>query len=196
LRKPLFIVFLVLFADQALKIWIKTHFEMGEEIKIADWFILHFTENPGMAFGIELGGSYGKLLLSVFRIIAVGAMFIWLRNLVKQKVHKAAITAVALILAGAAGNILDSAFYGLFFDHSIGQVASFMPEGGGYAGFLHGKVVDMLYFPLFKGFLPDWLPVWGGDYFVFFSPIFNLADFSISCGVGLLLLFQKHAFPK
>ncbi len=156
---------------------------MGEEIKIADWFILHFTENPGMAFGIELGGSYGKLLLSVFRIIAVGAMFIWLRNLVKQKVHKAAITAVALILAGAAGNILDSAFYGLFFDHSIGQVASFMPEGGGYAGFLHGKVVDMLYFPLFKGFLPDWLPVWGGDYFVFFSPIFNLADFSISCGV-------------
>jgi len=196
LRRPLLIVFLVLLADQALKIWIKTHFEMGEEIKITDWFILHFTENPGMAFGIELGGSYGKLLLSLFRIIAVSAMFIWLRNLVRQKVHTAAITAVALILAGAAGNILDSAFYGLFFDQSIDNIASFMPEGGGYAGFLHGKVVDMLYFPMFKGFLPDWLPFWGGDYFIFFSPIFNLADFSISCGVGLLFLFQKHAFPK
>lgn len=196
MRRPLLIVFLVLLADQALKIWIKTHFEMGEEIKITDWFILHFTENPGMAFGIELGGSYGKLLLSLFRIIAVSAMFIWLRNLVRQKVHTAAITAVALILAGAAGNILDSAFYGLFFDQSIDNIASFMPEGGGYAGFLHGKVVDMLYFPMFKGFLPDWLPFWGGDYFIFFSPIFNLADFSISCGVGLLFLFQKHAFPK
>ncbi len=174
----------------------KTSFKLGDEVQIADWFILHFTENPGMAFGMELGGNYGKLILSLFRIGAVIAIFFWLKGLVKEKTHPWGIYAVSLILAGALGNIIDSAFYGLLFDHSLGQVATFMPENGGYAPFLYGKVVDMLYFPLFKGFLPEWIPFWGGDYFVFFQPIFNLADASISTGIGLLILFQKHVFKS
>lgn len=184
----------VLLADQILKFWIKLNMRLGDEIRIADWFIIHFTENPGMAFGMELGGSYGKLALSIFRIIAVVAIFFWLRNLSRQKAPTSAIVAVSLILAGALGNILDSAFYGLIFSESLPEVATLFPEGGGYAGFLHGRVVDMFYFPLFKGNLPDWLPIWGGDYFIFFRPIFNLADTSISVGVGLLLLFQRKTF--
>lgn len=194
MKKPLLIVLLVLLADQALKIWVKTHMMLGEEIRIADWFIIHFTENPGMAFGLEFGGSWGKLALSIFRIITVVVIFIWLRQLVHKKVKAGAITAVALILAGAIGNILDSAFYGLLFDSSRQQVAGFLPDGGGYAGFLFGRVVDMFYFPIFKGYLPDWLPIWGGDYFIFFRPIFNIADTAISVGVGLLLIFQKSVF--
>ena len=194
MKKPLLLVLLVLLADQALKIWVKTHMMLGEEIRIADWFIIHFTENPGMAFGLEFGGSWGKLALSIFRIITVVVIFIWLRQLVRKKVKAGAITAVALILAGAIGNILDSAFYGLLFDSSRQQVATFLPDGGGYAGFLFGRVVDMFYFPLFKGYLPEWLPIWGGDYFIFFRPIFNIADTAISVGVGLLLLFQKSVF--
>lgn len=194
MKKPLLLVLLVLLADQALKIWVKTHMMLGEEIRIADWFIIHFTENPGMAFGLEFGGNWGKLALSIFRIITVVVIFIWLRQLVRKKVKAGAITAVALILAGAIGNILDSAFYGLLFDSSRQQVATFLPDGGGYAGFLFGRVVDMFYFPLFKGYLPEWLPIWGGDYFIFFRPIFNIADTAISVGVGLLLLFQKSVF--
>lgn len=187
-------VLLILMADQALKIWIKTNMYLGEDIVITDWFIIHFTENPGMAFGFEFGGNWGKLFLSIFRIITVGFIFYWLRTLVQKKVKTGGIIAVALVLAGAVGNIIDSAVYGLLFSDSYGQVASFLPESGGYAGFLYGKVVDMFYFPLFKGYLPDWLPFWGGDYFIFFRPVFNLADFSISCGVGLLILFQKSVF--
>ena len=194
MKKPLLLVLLVLLADQALKIWVKTHMMLGEEIRIADWFVIHFTENPGMAFGLEFGGNWGKLALSIFRIITVVVIFIWLRQLVRKKVKAGAITAVALILAGAIGNILDSAFYGLLFDSSRQQVATFLPDGGGYAGFLFGRVVDMFYFPLFKGYLPEWLPIWGGDYFIFFRPIFNIADTAISVGVGLLLLFQKSVF--
>lgn len=194
MKKALLIVLAVLVADQALKIWIKTHMYLGQDIVIADWFIIHFTENPGMAFGLELGGNWGKLLLSIFRIITVGIIFFWLKSLINKKVKQGAIVAVALIMAGAIGNILDSAFYGLIFSDSYGQIASFMPEGGGYAGFLFGKVVDMFYFPLFKGYLPEWLPIWGGDYFVFFRPVFNLADTAISVGVGLLLIYQKSVF--
>lgn len=196
MKKPLLLVVLILVLDQAVKIWIKTHFQLGEEIRVTDWFIIHFTENPGMAFGLEWGGNWGKLLLSIFRIITVGFIFWWLRQLVDKKVKMAGIVAVALILAGAIGNILDSAFYGLVFDSSRGQVAEFLPAGGGYAGFLYGHVVDMLYFPLYKGFLPDWIPLWGGEYFVFFRPVFNIADTSISVGVGLLLLFQKSVFKE
>ncbi len=194
MKKAFIIILAVLLADQILKIWIKTNMYLGQEYQIADWFIIHFTENPGMAFGFEFGGRWGKLALSVFRIITVAAIFIWLRKLAEQKARPVAITAVALIFAGALGNILDSAFYGLLFSESQGQVAAFLPPEGGYAGFLYGRVVDMFYFPLFRGHLPQWLPFWGGDYFVFFRPIFNLADASISVGVGLLLLFQKAVF--
>lgn len=165
---------------------------LGEEIKFADWFIIHFVENPGMAFGFEFGGNWGKLALSLFRIGTVIGIFIWLKNLIKAEAKPVAITCVSLIFAGAVGNILDSAFYGLLFDESTSRtVAQFLPEAGGYEGFLYGRVVDMFYFPLFKGYLPEWL---GGDYFIFFRPIFNLADAAISFGVGLLLLYQKTVF--
>tara|TARA_B100000678_G_C18223340_1_gene507799 strand:+ start:1772 stop:2392 length:621 start_codon:yes stop_codon:yes gene_type:complete len=194
LKRASLIILAVLLADQILKIWIKTHMFIGQEYEIADWFIIHFTENPGMAFGLEFGGNWGKLALSVFRIITVGVIFIWLKRLAEQNAKPIAIVSVSLIFAGALGNILDSAFYGLLFSESNSQVATFLPPEGGYAGFLHGHVVDMFYFPLFRGYLPEWLPFWGGDYFIFFRPIFNLADASISVGVGLLLLFQKTVF--
>lgn len=190
------IIFLVLLVDQVSKIWIKTNMYLGQEYRIADWFIIHFTENPGMAFGMELGGNYGKLILTLFRIVVVGGIFYWLKGMVKENAKPVAITAVSLVLAGAIGNIIDSVFYGVVFNESYGQLASFMPAEGGYAGWFHGRVVDMLYFPLFKGYLPDWIPFWGGDYFVFFRPIFNIADTAISVGVGLLLLFQKTIFKK
>lgn len=190
------IIFLVLLVDQVSKIWIKTNMYLGQEFKITDWFIIHFTENPGMAFGMELGGDYGKLILTLFRIVVVGGIFYWLKGMVKENAKPVAITAVSLVLAGAVGNILDSIFYGVVFNDSYGQLASFMPADGGYAGWFHGRVVDMLYFPLFKGYLPEWVPFWGGDYFVFFRPIFNIADTAISVGVGLLLLFQKTIFKK
>ena len=169
---------------------------LGQDYRVTNWFYIHFTENPGMAFGLEFGGVWGKIALSVFRIIAIGALIFWLRSLIKSKVTPVAVTAVSLILAGAIGNILDSAFYGLMFSDSLGRVAELFPAEGGYAPFLQGKVVDMLYFPLYSGNLPDWIPVWGGDFFIFFRPIFNLADASISVGVVLLLLYQKRIFPK
>lgn len=196
MKRALLIVFAVLLADQVLKIWIKTSMQLGEDIVIADWFIIHFTENPGMAFGFELGGTWGKLLLSIFRLVTVVLIFIWLRKLLQRGIPVGAQVAVALVLAGALGNIFDSAFYGLIFNDSYGQVASLFPAEGGYAGFLHGKVVDMFYFPLFKGYLPEWLPFWGGDYFIFFRPVFNLADTAISVGVGLLLIYQKSVFKE
>ena len=169
---------------------------LGDEIHITNWFIIHFTENPGMAFGIEFGGSYGKPILTIFRILVVAGIFYWLRNLVRDGVKPIGIIAVSLIFAGAVGNIIDSLFYGVLFGDSSGQIAQFLPDGGGYASLLHGRVVDMFYFPIYKGYLPDWIPFWGGDYFIFFRPIFNIADASISFGVGLLLLFQKVIFKN
>lgn len=196
MKKAAIIVFLVLLADQILKIWVKTNMVLGQEYRFADWAIIHFTENPGMAFGMELGGSYGKLILTLFRIVVVAGIIYWLRILIKEKTETIGIVAVSLILAGAIGNIIDSIFYGVIFSESYGQVATFLPPGGGYAGWFHGRVVDMFYFPLFRGYLPEWVPFWGGDYFIFFRPIFNIADTAISVGVGLLLLFQKTVFKK
>ena len=183
------IVMLLLILDQALKIWIKTHLQLHESIEITPWFYLYFTENPGMAFGIEV---IGKLFLTLFRIVAVGFIGYFLYKLVKEQYKFGFIACVSLVLAGALGNIFDSVFYGVVFDHSFGQVATFMPEGGGYGEWLHGKVVDMFYFPLIDTILPDWVPVWGGEHFVFFRPIFNLADSAICVGVFLLLIFYRH----
>lgn len=187
------IVFLVLAADQALKIWIKTHLQLHDSIEVTKWFYLYFTENPGMAFGIEV---IGKLFLSVFRIVAVGFIGYYLFRLVKQNYKFGYIACIALILAGALGNIIDSVFYGVVFDHSYGQVATFMPAGGGYASWLHGKVVDMFYFPLIQTVLPDWVPFWGGKEFVFFRPIFNLADSAICVGVFILILFYRRTLSE
>ena len=183
------IVMLLLILDQALKIWIKTRLQLHESIEITPWFYLYFTENPGMAFGIEV---IGKLFLTLFRIVAVGFIGYFLYKLVKEQYKFGFIACVSLVLAGALGNIFDSVFYGVVFDHSFGQVATFMPEGGGYGEWLHGKVVDMFYFPLIDTILPDWVPVWGGQQFVFFRPIFNLADSAICVGVFLLLIFYRH----
>lgn len=195
MRKPLIIIFIVLLLDQLVKIYIKTHFFLGEEVRVAgDWFIIHFTENNGMAYGMEFGGNWGKLFLSVFRIVAVAAIAWYLWTLTKQKEDKVYIVCISLIFAGAVGNIIDSAFYGMLFSDSNYEVARFMPEEGGYAGFLHGKVVDMLYFPVLKGHFPAWFPIWGSEDFIFFRPVFNIADASISFGVALIILFQKRFF--
>ena len=170
---------------------IEDHFSV-----FGDWFYIHFTENNGMAFGITWGGKWGKLFLSLFRIAAVGGIFYYLTTLVKKKAPSGLIISIALIFAGAVGNIIDSAFYGVIFTDSFHRVATFMPDEGGYATFLHGKVVDMLYFPLMEGTFPDWVPGWGGERFLFFRPIFNVADSSISIGVFMILLFQKRYFPQ
>ena len=159
------------------------------------WARIHFIENPGMAFGIEIWGENGKLILSLFRIVAVGLLIYFIRTLLKSKASLGLLISFSLILAGAIGNILDSAFYGLIFSASYhGSIAQFLPEGGGYAGFLHGKVVDMFYFPMYDGFFPDWMPFVGGEDFLFFRPIFNVADVAISVGVISILLFQRSFF--
>lgn len=187
------IILILLTADQALKIWIKTHMQLHESIEITKWFYLYFTENPGMAFGIEV---IGKLFLSVFRIIAVGFIGYYLYGLVKKNYSFRFIACIALIWAGAMGNIIDSIFYGVVFDHSYGQVATLMPAGGGYETWLHGKVVDMFYFPIVQTVMPEWVPVWGGEEFVFFRPIFNLADSAICVGVFVLLIFYRHTLSE
>lgn len=169
---------------------------LGQEFQITDWFIIHFTENNGMAFGFEFGGIWGKLALSLFRLAAIGALGYFLYTLEKKKAPNTAIVALSLILAGAIGNMLDSAFYGLIFNESLGQIATFMPEEGGYAGFLQGRVVDMFYFPIYSGYLPEWIPIWGGDYMVFFRPVFNIADTAISTGIGIVIFFQRNIFNQ
>lgn len=197
MKKPLLLVFLVLLIDQVLKFYIKTHFYLGEEVHMAgDWAIIHFTENNGMAFGMELGGNWGKMLLSVFRIVAVFGLGYYLWVLVKNNSHVGLIYSIALIFAGAMGNIIDSAFYGMLFSDSGYEVARFLPEEGGYAGFLHGKVVDMFYFPIIEGHFPSWFPFWGTEEFIFFRPVFNIADASISVGVFLIIIFQRRFWAQ
>lgn len=169
---------------------------LGEEYKILDWFYIHFTENNGMAFGMEFGGDWGKLLLSLFRIVFVGFITSYILKLIRKNADKILIISSSLILAGAIGNIVDGVFYGVLFSESYHQLASFLPEGGGYAPLFFGKVVDMFYFPIFKGYLPEWIPFWGGDYFVFFRPVFNIADAAISIGVGLIIIFQKRVMKE
>jgi signal peptidase II len=204
IRLPLLSIFFVLLIDQTLKIWIKSSFTLEHRIPIVTFgepsnnkVELLFIENPGMAFGVEFGGSYGKLALSLFRILAAILGVIYIRQIIKKQEHWGYIFSVSLIFAGAVGNIIDCAFYGLIFSESdYFTVAKLFPPEGGYAGFLHGKVVDMFHFPIWHGRFPDWFPFWGGEPFEFFSPIFNFADASISIGVGLIFIFQKKFFKK
>jgi signal peptidase II len=189
----------LLVVDQVVKIWIKTHMTLGESIHVfGDWFQIFFIENEGAAWGMSLGGQYGKLALSLFRIVAVGAIGWFINYLWKRKAPTGVLVGIALVLAGALGNIIDSAFYGLIFSESTPYaVATLFPEGGGYAGFLHGRVVDMLYFPLFTIYdMPSWLGWLAGSdgVFTFFAPVFNLADSYISVAVIYLVLFQWKYF--
>ncbi len=171
---------------------------LGQEFNVfGDWFIIHFTENPGMAFGLEFSGSYGKLILSLFRLVAITVLVVYIYKLTRQKVSNLVLVSLSLVLAGAMGNMIDSAFYGMIFSSSnYFEVAQFMPPEGGYGTFLHGKVVDMLYFPIISGTYPDWIPYLSGGEFQFFRPVFNIADSSITIGVILMVLFQKQFFAK
>jgi signal peptidase II len=175
-HKAILIIFSVLMIDQLIKYWVKTTLFIGEEIPVfGNWFIIHFTENNGMAFGVELGGSYGKLALSLFRVIAVFGIAYILHQIIKRKYHFGLITCVCLVFAGALGNIIDSVFYGKIY---------------GYENWLHGRVVDMFYFPILRGHYPNWFPLFANEEFIFFRPVFNFADAAISVGVICILIFQ------
>jgi signal peptidase II len=188
-------IIIAIILDQIIKIYIKTNFVLGEEVVVFDWFRIHFTENNGMAMGFEFGGKAGKLFLTLFRLVAVTGILFWLFQNIKRKVHNAVIIAIALIFSGAVGNIIDSVFYGAIFDDSQHKVATFFADKP-YGELFYGKVVDMFYFPLWQGVLPEWIPFIGGEFFTFFQYIFNPADAFISIGVALLFIFSKQAFPK
>ena len=196
-KKSILLILLIIILDQALKIWIKTHMVLGQEYHIlGNWFIIHFIENNGMAFGMEIAGEFGKIILSLFRIAAVAGIGWYLLHLIKHKASTGLIFTISIILAGALGNIIDSVFYGMIFSNSYYHIAVMFPAEGGYSSFLHGQVVDMFYFPVLKGTFPDWIPFRGGDDFIFFRPVFNIADSSITVGVTLILIFQKRFFKK
>ncbi len=204
------IVALVLFADQALKIYTKTHYTLtvpGNETHIAgNWFQLYFVENPGMAYGWKFGGNWGKLALTIFRMIAVLFGTWYLGSIIKRGYHKGFIICASLIYAGALGNLIDSCFYGMIFDKGMlydpltqdyeNYLGLAAMSGKGYASFLHGNVVDMLYFPVINGTFPKWFPIWGGEAFQFFRPIFNIADAAISVGIITIIVFQKRFFKQ
>ena len=177
LKKAALIVFLILLADQIIKIYVKTHFTYGEKVEVLSWFHLHFIENKGMAWGVQIPGEYGKLILTIFRLFAIAGIGYWLWESTRKHAPKILVISIALIFAGAFGNIIDSVFYGVIFEESGSQVARIFPEGGGYGTWFHGKVVDMFSFS-------------------FFNPVFNLADFAISVGVGIIIVFNRKAFPK
>ena len=191
---PIAIGIILLIIDQWSKIYIKTHFNLSEEVNVVgNWFKLHFLENYGMAFGIEFGGDWGKIILTLFRIIFCGVIVYYINGLIKAKSHLGYTISWTMILVGALGNIIDSVFYGVLFSKSdYWSLATFLPADGGYASWFHGSVVDMLYFPILHGTFPKWLPIWGGETFEFFRPVFNVADATISVGFVLILLFQKE----
>lgn len=199
-KQVIILIAAIILADQALKFYIKLHYYAGEEHNvIGSWFRLHFVENEGMAWGWKFGGGFGKIILTLFRLVAVVWGTFLLRDFIKKQYHNGFIICAVLIYAGALGNLIDSMFYGLIFDNSdvfSQNVSKLVPFGSGYAHFLHGRVVDMLYFPLVDTYYPKWFPVWGGERFEFFEPVFNIADASISMGVIILLLFQNKFFNK
>lgn len=195
LKHAFFIILIILIIDQWSKIYIKTNFMLNEKVEVFSWFQILFIENEGAAWGTKIPGEYGKLFLTLFRIVAVFGIGYWLVDSIKKKQPNILIVSIALILAGALGNIIDSVFYGVIFDHSYGNIATLFSDNP-YGTLLHGKVVDMFYFPLIDTQLPNWIPFWGGERFRFFEPVFNVADAVISVAVGLLIVFHKKAFPK
>ncbi len=193
--KALLLIFTILLLDQVSKIIVKTNMVIGDEIPVlGNWFRIHFLENPGMAFGMEWGGKGGKLALTLFRMVAIAGIAWYLNSIIKKDAHTGLVLSVSAIVAGAAGNLIDSAFYGMIFSESWHTTAILFPEGGGYSAFMHGRVVDMLYFPVINTHWPLWSPIKPGESFIFFRPVFNLADASITCGVLAILLFQKRMF--
>jgi signal peptidase II len=198
-KKAILLIAIIIFIDQAIKFYIKLNYFIGEEhLLFGSWARLHFVENEGMAWGLKFGGDFGKIILTLFRLVAViwGAFLI--KGFIEKKYHNGFIICASLIFAGAVGNLLDSLFYGIIFEQSVPfttQVAVFMPKSGGYASFLHGKVVDMFYFPIIRdAHYPSWFPIWGGEEFEFFRPVFNFADAAISTGVISLFVFQGKFF--
>ena len=188
-------ILLAIILDQVIKIYVKTHFILQEEVVVFDWFKIHFVENNGMAMGIEFGGKAGKLFLTLFRIVAVALIIYWLKDTIKRKIHSAVVFGISLIFAGAVGNIIDSIFYGVIFDDSTHKPATLFAEEP-YGELFYGKVVDMFYFPIWRGDLPEWIPFVGGEPYTFFQYIFNPADAYITIGVLFLFLYSKQAFPK
>lgn len=199
-RTVVIIILAIIFADQALKYWVKTTMSYQEQIPlIGSWFRLFFIENEGMAWGWKFGGEWGKMALTLFRLVAVIFGVFYIRSIIRKNMHPGFIICASMIFAGALGNLIDSLFYGMIYSGSdVGTpIAKLFPKEGGYAGFLHGRVVDMIYMPIIEDkTFPSWVPVWGGERFTFFSPIFNIADASISIGVIILLIFQKKFFKK
>ena len=195
LKKSILLIVLILLIDQISKIYIKTTFQLHEEVGVFSWFRILFVENDGMAWGAKIPGTYGKLILTLFRLVAICGIGYWLWDSARKKSAGVLLSAVALIFAGALGNIIDSVFYGLIFDASYANVATAFSSDP-YGTLFHGKVVDMLSFPLYDGVLPNWIPFWGGERFTFFDPVFNVADVAISTGVGMLNSVQQKDLSK